>query len=411
MAAGDLSTLNGLFKVVYADKILDLIPDFAILQKRIEFSPADKQTGNYYAQPVVLKNEHGVTYLGDTGAVAALNAAVGGQTAEAQVKGSEMVLRAQLSYTALSRAATQGARAFRRASAFKVEDMNNSARKRLELSMLYGQRGLGVVSSNTAGALVITDATWAPGVWAGLEGAILEAWSATTDSATQHNADLTISAVDMDAKTVTVTGTSAAVVANDILYFKGARTSTGFNEMAGVAKIIANSGTLFNISAASYSLWKGTTVSSVGQLTFAKIQDAAAKAVNKGLMGKLLCLVSPRAWGVLNSDMAALRVLDGSYSSRKGENGHEALEFHGVNGPIEILSHPFVREGDTFLIPERDVLRIGSQDLDFSVPGFNEQFFRLVDGYNAVELQCMCDQAVFIQKPAQAVLMTGITYT
>jgi hypothetical protein len=56
-------------------------------------------------------------------------------------------------------------------------------------------------------------------------------------------------------------------------------------------------------------------------------------------------------------------------------------------------------------------MRVGSVDLSFGIPGFDEQFFRLVDSYNAVELQCMADQAIFLERPAHAVLMTGITYS
>lgn len=406
------STMNGLFKTVYADKLQDLVPDYAILQKRVPFISADKETGNFYAQPVNLSHEAGFTYNGETGTVISLNAAVNATMKEAQVYGSELILRSQLAYTALSRASAQGAKAFKRASSWKVEDMNNAMRKRLEIAMLYGRMGIGTVSANSSGVLTITDATWAGGIWAGAEGAVLEAWTGVTSSETQHNGDLTISAVNSDLKTVTVTGTNAAVVANDVLYFKGARTASAYREMAGLSAIIQNAGTLFNISAASFSLWKGTTISTVGQISHGKIQDAVSRAVNKGLMEKVVCLVSPKAWSVLNTDQAALRVFDSSYSTSKASNGSESLTFFGANGKIEIVSHPLAKDGDVFIVPlEDDLLRLGSTDVTFGVPGMDEQFFTLVSGSNAVELQCMCDQAIFIEKPAHSVLMTGITYT
>jgi hypothetical protein len=406
-----VSTLNGLFKTVYADKLLELVPDYAIVQKRVPFVSADKETGNYYAQPVSLTHEAGFTYLGETGAVTALNGALNATMKEAQVKGSELVLRSQMSYAALSRASTQGAKAFKRLSSFKVEDMNNSMRKRLEVAMLYGQSGVGKVSAINTGVITITDATWAGGIWAGSEGAILEAWTGATATETQHNTDLTISAVDPDAKTITVTGTSSAVVANDILYFKGARTSSAYNEMAGLQKIIGNTGTLFNISASSYNLWKGNSITSVGQLSHGKIQDALAKAVNKGLMEDVIVLLSPKAFAVLNTDQAALRTFDSSYSSSTAKNGSQSLTFYSANGKVEICSHPFVKDGDAFIVAPDDLMRIGSTDVSFGVPGMDEQFFTLVSGYNAVELQCMCDQAIFIEKPAHATYMSGLTYT
>lgn len=410
-APNTVATLSGLFKVVYADKLQDLIPDFAILQKKIELVGADKETGNYYAQPVNLSQEAGFTYNGEAGSVVTLSDAIAGTLKEAQVKGSELILRAQMSYVALSRASKQGAKAFKRASAWKVEDMNNSMRKRLELAMLHGRMGLGIVSANGgSGALTLTDASWAGGIWAGMEGAVLEAWTSTASGATQHNGDLVISAVDVDSKLVTVTGTSAAVAANDVLYFKGARGASTFNEMAGLRAIIVNATTLFNIDASAYSLWKGNSVSSFGQPSFAKLQDAIARAVNKGLMEKVIVLVSPKCFAVLNSDQAALRVFDSSYSKGKGENGFESLVFHSTNGQCEVISHPFVKDGEMFVVPLDSAMRIGSCDVSFGVPGMDEEFFTLVSGKNAVEIQCMTDQAIFLEKPAHAVYMSGITY-
>lgn len=412
-APNTFATLNGMFKTVYADKLLELVPDYAILQNLVDFVSADKETGNYYAQPVVLTQENGFTYIGeDTAGTTAstLGDAIAGASKEAQVYGSQLVLRSQLSYGALARASKAGEKAFKRVSAWKVEDMNNSMRKRLEIAMLYGQSGLGTVLTNTTGALVLTEASWAGGIWSGLEGAQLEAFTGITSSETQHNGTLTISAVDHSTRTVTVTGTSSAVVANDVLYFKGARTTTAFKEMAGLHKILSNTGVLFNISATTYSLWKGTTASSVGQISFAKVQDALAKAVNKGLMGKVLCLVSPRAWSVLNADQAALRVYDSSYGKAQFENGAEALTFYGPNGKIEVRSHPFMKDGDFMCLPMDNLIRVGSTDLTFGVPGMDEEFFQFVPAVAAVELQCFCDQAIFLEKPAQGIYGSGLTY-
>jgi hypothetical protein len=179
--------------------------------------------------------------------------------------------------------------------------------------------------------------------------------------------------------------------------------------MAGLQAIITNNSTLFNIDASAYSLWKGNTSPSTGTVSFAKIQAAIAKAVNKGLMEKATVLVGPAQWGNLNADQAALRVFDKSYASSKAENGVESLEFHSTNGPIEIVSHPLVKYGDAFVIPTDSVQRIGSVDLTFQVPGFDTEFFRLVSGTNAVEVQCMADQAIFIERPAHSVYLSGLT--
>ncbi len=408
--ANTLSTLNGLFKVVYASELIDAVPDFAVLQKRIAFKSDDK-IGAYYAQPINLSQEAGFTYGGETDANAAgldLNDAVAGAMKEAQVKGSELILRGQLTYKAMSRAAAGGKAAFKKATAWKVVDMNNAMRKRLEIAMLYGQIGVGTVLTNTSGALVLTTGTWAGGIWAGAEGAKLEAFTTNAATATQHDTTLTISAVDADTRTVTVTGTSSSVVANDILFFLGSKTTTGFNEMAGLQKIIANTGSLFAIDASAFSLWKGTTDSSFGVPSFSRFMQSVAKAVNKGLMEKVLLLVSPKCFGVLNSDQAALRMYDATYKESKGAQGFEALVFHSTNGACEIVSHPMVKDGDAFIVPEESLTRIGSADLVFGLG--EDEFVQYIANKAVYEVQCFADQAIFCERPAHCVYVSGITY-
>lgn len=413
-ATNSIASANGYFKTVYGDKVVDAVPDFAILQKRIEFVDASKELGSYYAVPIQLTQEGGFTYIG-TGATqsaaTALVTSVAQQMKEAQVYGYELNLRSQITYTALARATSKGPAAFGKMSAGLITGMTTSTRRRLEIAMLYGQVGLGTVASFTGSTVTISDATWAGGIWAGMEGARIDIYQSNLSTARASATSLQIDSVDLDAKTITFVSIAGTPVAGDVLFFQGANSSGTFSEMAGLQKIISNTGTLFNVSAASFNLWKGITVTSVGQLSHAKLQDAVSRAVNKGLMEKVLVLCSPKAWGVLNSDQAALRVFDSSYRTSKAENGAEALVFHATNGLLEIVSHPMVKDGDCFIVPPESAMRVGSTDLTFGVPGMEEQFFRLVDGYNAVELQCMSDQALFLERPAHAAYLSGITYS
>lgn len=417
----DIAQLDGLFKTIYAEKLLDLVPDFCILQKKLEFVSADKEQGDHYEQPVALSQEGGFTYLGSEDALVGsdLNASVAGVMKPALVKGSQLMLRGQLSLLALSRASKKGAKAFQKASAWKVQDMNNAARKRIEIDMLYGQSGLGEVLTCSAGTtsytVVVSTGSWAPGMWVGSEGHTFDIFD-TTLATRRNTAAITLSAVNVDTRTLTFTTTTDELdtcAPTDKIFYRGAVLAGGtptHYSMAGLHKIITNTGSLFGIDAATYSLWKGNTYSSTGAISQAKVQDAIAKAVNKGLMEKVVCLVSPRAWGVLNSDASALRVFDSSYSASKSENGSESLVFHSTNGQIEIVAHPFVKEGDAFILPLDGVLRTGSTDITFGVPGMDEQFFEHVPNRPVVELKCMSDQAVFVEKPAHTVFMTGITF-
>jgi hypothetical protein len=409
-----VSTLNGLFKVRYAEKLLPLVPEFALLQQRVAFERS-KKVGSYYAQPVQLASENGFTYLGTSGAVGALKDPAAGVLKEAQVTPSELALVAYMSNASITRA-MESESSFMRETKWKVLDMNNGMRRRLEVAMLYGQSGLGTVDTVTANGsdadIVITAATWAGGIWAGAEGTRLDAFTGTTKN--NSSGVLTVLSVNSDTRTLTVsfTGTLADEIdPGDELYFESSNAGSGnFNEMAGLKKIITNSSTLFNINAASYSLWKGNTVSSIGALSFAKISQYIALAVNKGLMEKVTVLVSPKAWSVLLTNEAALRMYP--QASKTFENGAEGLQFRSQNGVVEVLSHPLVKDGDLFIVPLQLLCRIGSVDVSFALPGQDgEAYFDRVPGYNAVQLQCMADQALFLEKPAQAVYGSGITYS
>src|SRR5574338_374287 len=119
-------TLNANFKEVYADKIENLIPEGAKLQQKIKFSSRDRQLGNLYHQPVVLGHEHGVTFAGPTDDAFNLEAPVSGLIKDAQVRGSQMVLRSVLGYAAASRAAGGGQKAFEDSTKFLVANMLRS---------------------------------------------------------------------------------------------------------------------------------------------------------------------------------------------------------------------------------------------------------------------------------------------
>jgi hypothetical protein len=411
--------LNGLFKQVFADRLLPLVPEFAILQKLVSWTEAEK-VGRYYSQPVVVSSEAGFTYLGITGSVATLVNPLAGQVQEAQVYPSELNLRAQLSFASLTRAAEKGPRAFERESKFKVEDMNGAIRKRLEIAMLYGQSGIGTVSTSTYDGstytnVVLTDASWAGGIWAGMEGAMLDSWNGSS----RRNAaatPLVIAKVNASAKTLSFSGDQTAnVAANDVLFFYNARSgASAYNEMAGMQAILSNTtSTIFNIDASLWSLWQGNVVSSAGNLSLAKLQTYVALAVNRGLMEKVAVFLSPKGWAQLANNEAALRMYDRSYSGKQAENGFEALRFHSQNGLMEIYSHPLVKDGDCFLVPIDLLMRIGSVDVTFARPGVESEdivYFDRVPGTTALELQAMADQAIFLPKPAHGVFVSGLTY-
>src|SRR5208282_3019614 len=196
-----VGTLNGFFKETYADKLKELIPDGVKILNKIKFMAKDKQPGNLYHQPVILGLEHGITFAASDEDAFNLNAPIAGQIRDAQVRGNPVVLRSVLGYAAASRAALGGQKAFMDATKFLVANMLRSMAKKLEIEMLYGQIGYGVVGAVAGTLITISPAEWAPGIWAGAEGMPIEIRSA--DGSTSRGTAIIFS-VDMTAQTITL---------------------------------------------------------------------------------------------------------------------------------------------------------------------------------------------------------------
>lgn len=405
------TSLVGDFKDLYKTSgLVNAIPKWSIVQDCFAFEEAEAGLGQYYVFGVTLQKEHGFTYAPSSGAssgVQTMNASITGYVGQAQVEGFAIYLRSRLSYDAAAKASKAGKKAFAQAYGAVLKNMKESHQFRLELSLLYGRDGLGTVSTNTSGALVLTDATWATGIWgAGMKDCILEAFTTVAASATQHNGDLTISAVDVSAKQVTVTGTSSAVVAGDILYFKGARTTTGYNECAGIYRVLTNTSTLFNISASSYELWKSNSYAVSGNLSLTAIMQAAAIGQSFGL-NKAILLAAPEKFAQLASDEAALRRYVQDVPNAK--RGVKGIMFQMGAVEVEVLSHPFLKQGHAMMLSEETFHRVGSTDVTFAFPGSQDPMQVHVTDSTAIEMRSMSDQGIYSEKPAESVLLTSIT--
>lgn len=416
-----VGNLNGLFKEVYADKLKELIPDGVKLLNMIKFMSKDKQPGNLYHQPVVLGLEHGITFASSEDDAFALKPAIAGAIKDAQVRGSPAVLRSILGYTAASRAAQGGAQAFMDATKFVVGNMLRSMVKKIEIEMLYGDVGYGKISAipgdtvtgftgSGAGGVLganqfqIAAAEWAPGIWAGSENMPIEVRN-NTGATVKGSAQ--VSKVDMEYRVITTTSAIPSVSKSpaDVIWHQGAYG----NEFIGIHKVLTSSGSLFNIDTATYNLFKGNEYDAQGgALSFAKLNQSIARAVEKGLESKVVALVNPRGWANMLNDQAALRKYDGSYSRNKAENGSESLVFYSQNGEIEIIPSIYVKEGYAYVLYMEDWARVGSSDVTFQRPGADGRFFRDLENASGYELRCYTDQAIFCASPGKNVLIKNI---
>lgn len=412
------ANLSGLFKEVYGDSVENLIPEAAKIIRQVPFVQKDKEIGNKYHQPVIVSQEHGVTYAAYDAGAFALKAAVSMQTQDAQVSSSQILLRSSISYDAAARA-SNSKKAFVGATQLLVENMMESITKRVEVACWYGGSGLATTSSSsnvdtTHTTITFTAASWASGIWAGAENCKLNFYTSVPGLVSSStDAIFTITAVDVENRTLTVSGTTTGISALDSAIGSGACTvwyegSYG-NEMSGVDKIVTNTGTLFNISATTYNLWRGNTYSAASaELTFGKIMTATSKGVQRGLNETAVVYVNPDTWSNLMADMSALRRIDGSYSKKKLENGAEAISFYAQNGMLDVVPHNIIKAGEAFIFPSKRLTRIGAQDISFKTPGRGEDIFTQLADNAGFELRVYTDQAIFCETPARMVKITNI---
>ena len=422
--------LDALVKEVYADNLKDLIPEGNKFLKGLPFREAEK-LGDMFVQPVMLANEHGFTYNND-GTAFTLEDAAPAVFRDAKVQGSEILLRTAISYRNAAKNQAKGPKAFKAWASLLIENLMKSMSKRLELVHLYGQRGLAIVSSGatatTAGGITsrvitLTGKSFAAGMWSGMEGATLDVWSTISLTSPVHrnsSAIITISSVDVVAKTITIGVPSAsasqinAIVQNDVFFFKGTRSSTGaYIEFAGLDAIISNTGSLFNISAAEFDLWKGNVVAAAdAALSFSLILRSIAIAAGKGLDYDVKVMISPEQYEVLNSgDVAANRVYDSSYKPSKSENGSKEITFYGQSGMVRLEPNIHIKLGDAFIVPDMGdkLKRVGATDVTFRLPGKeNEELFKQIDNKAGFEMRLYTDQALFCECPAQLVKIDNI---
>lgn len=418
------TTLDANFKDQYVG-IEDVVPDFALLQKDIPFVSRDLESGGFYTEAVVLSGENGVTYADADEDAFDLEASIAMTVGKAQIKGSQHMLRSRLGVNAAARAASSK-QAFVQATSLVVENMKKSLHRFLEIDFLYGGSsaaagaGIGTTASSanvsaTSTVVTLTAKSFAMGIWGGAKGSLLNFYNGASLISSGADAVFTVTAVDLNARTITVTGTATGITALD------AATSGGLNiwrknqyakSMSGIRKINVNTGTIFNIDASTNEYWKSVEYD-VGdsQLTMLKVLGGFAEANGRGLMEDANLYLNPITYKDMASRESALR----RYSDKesKAKNGFGGIQYE-INGfVVTVKSHPMVKQGDAFGLSPKQLIRIGATEPTFALPGMTnsmgqQAFFQPINDVAGVEMRCYSNQAIFPKAPAQMVYFKNI---
>lgn len=415
--------LNVLAKEVFGDAgVPDLIPNMTKIQQDIPFSKKE-MLGLKFAQTVRLAYPAGFTHAKGDGTAGAFSFqdAVGGTQARAELTGSQILLRDQMSYEDAAKC-SGGKESFKEGTKYFFEGLQSAMRKRVEIQLWYGAQGLGVAASSanvdsTHTAVTFTAASWNPGTWGGQEGTAVNWYtSATSGTIVSSGADaiFVVQKVDNVNRKVTFTGTTTGIAALDtsisslgrVPFYVGAYG----NEMTGIVGILNNTGSLFGINATTYQLWGATQYAPTsGALTFAKVKKAVALAVGKGLDEDVKLYLNPSTWDDVNTDIAALRRTSKDEVS-KVEIGSEEIVYHSQNGKIELVPSIYIKEGIAAGLcnPKRSWKRLGAADVTFNTPGFGGDLFLQLPSAAGVESRVYTHQAAICMEPAKQFIISNI---
>lgn len=418
--ANDISTFNDLLKTVYEPLIPDIVKTYSIVASMIPFSADKGNPGRGIEFPLLPTLDHSVHFNVDGSAFQLTDpGALPLPSVRATVQSAIMMGRMSISYALLKRANSEDTTFDR-----DLKDLLNLALKSLvrnvELNLINGQQGLGTSSSasfsGTEGSVVLTLATWASGIWVGMEGAYMDMWSSAAIGATKRNTNAAIIVTRVDQLTRTVyfscnSSDASSLGSGGVLYRRGSRTSAAYLEPAGIDKIFSNTGILFGIDANQYQIWKGNTIDVGSQaLTMGALQRGIVQATTiGGLESDCVVLLSPKTWATVLDDLSALRSFDSSYKSQEVSVGSSSIVFHSMNGKMEFVSHPYVKESVAYAFPKSVLRRCGTSEPIFwkGASGKGDYLKELPDnaGY---EVRTFTDQGLYVTHPARCVIFTGI---
>ncbi len=413
-----LTTAAGLVKQVYDDEVnKKVVPVSGILQKEVPFVPQDQHEGAQWNQPVLLQLPSGFTY---GAGLANYQTIVPSQVSYAYLTGSNINLQDGVANDLIARTISNK-NSFMTAAKYTLMAIEKGMKRQLETDILYGQSGLGqcsviAVTSATTTTVTITDATWASAIWSGFEGANMNFYNAGTLVGT---GPYTFTSMNIPNKTLLFTSSSGDATTLQALNgtVLDIYMSNSFgNQMLGVHGITASlpgtPSTLFGLSTTSFSVWSGNQfpVGSVA-MSLGKLEDGVGLAAARGAEDEdISTFINPVNYTNLVVEASSARRYDSSFKQGKLDNGARALEYYGPTGLIQLVSHPFVKQGYAYGLPLERCKRIGSVDVTFDLPGFaGPALYVPSSTFTGVLVTEFTSQAFYLEAPSHSIQWSGIT--
>lgn len=330
--AATLATIDSYLKEVYQGRIREQLNDEIVALKRITRSGSgvtNEVGGKYVTFPIHTRRNSGVGSRFENEALP-----TPGQQghAAARVNLKYAYGGVQLTGQAISLSDTD-AKAFAKALDNEVEGLKNDLKKDMNRQIYgSGNGAIGVASGANTGAVVpVYDARLFQ------VGAVVDTQTGTT----VDNSGLIVSSVDIAANTVTFTTTPGTATADgDIIVRKGSGVAAAGNrELTGLAAIVSDSGTLYNIDPSTEPEWKATVNDNSGTL----------RALSEGLMINMVDSIRTKggstslilqSLGVRRAYFNLLSQLRQTVNTQQFTGGFTGLAFTTDQGEIPVVADP-----------------------------------------------------------------------
>lgn len=362
-------------------------------------------------------------------------------------------------------------KAVRDATSIVVDGLLGAQIKRCEAWMLHGRRGIGQASAcssvvaastvagnelanpfdgNAAGFVIdieFTTASWIEGIWLQSEGSTFDLFANTAGVPSGTRLNTTANTVltsgtnqtglvltMVNPPTVqagltngntrvcrffhtsgTAGGTGTGIIGAvtfvqastcHVCFESGGPTS----EYVSLTSMAQNTGTLFGVSGAQYSIARGNFDLTAGNIKLADLVRRLSRPINKGAKGKKIRAVVPtELFAQFANDESTLRRY-GKESAAK--NGFETIEMYLPHkGVLEILGHTLQKDGEILCYPPKEVIRVGSQDVSMIERGKSKDKFILeVAQSPASEMRSFGQFAPLAAAPCHMLSLGGVTY-
>jgi len=256
---------------------------------------------------------------------------------------------------------------------YKIENSLNAANTRSLISAIYGGNNLGTTDTDVVkvgtvnGTVSISLATIAADIWTSLQGATIQFRISSSNASVASGAVFTVSAVNIGARTFTVTAAEAdidlLVTATSAPCYFVFQTAYG-NEQLGLQALNESTAAYFsNIDPANSPFYRGQSLSaSSGSLNLELILRGAGLLRNMKVRGNVRLIMPHKQWEKLNNDEAALVRHTDPSAKDKAVNGFNELGYAYGSGNIILTSTGLVKNGHAFMYPEGKVTRLCSRD-------------------------------------------------